>query len=234
MGTSEHNSPGDHPRSTTVPGGASSGPGPGTQDLRERERVSGLDSPPGAESDLIGGVRDGDPEAMAILYGRYRVSGLIFTRALLSNAQEAEDVLHEAFAKAFGAIRNGSGPTTVFAPYLNTSIRSVALTFWKKAGRERPAPQEDLDTMVDEPGLENALYLAEHGHIAAAMRTLPQRWRTVLWHAEVLGQKPREIAPVLGIESNAVSALLIRARAGLRAAYAEIGGTDPWSGSESN
>lgn len=216
----------------TVPGD-SSGPGPGISDLQEPERVSGPESLLGAESDLIGGVRDGDPEAMAILYGRYRVSGLIFTQALMSTAQEAEDVLHEAFVKAFGAIRNGSGPTTVFGPYLNTSIRSVAFTSWKKAGRERPAPEEDLDTAAEDPGLENAVYVAEHGHIAAAMRTLPQRWRTVLWHAEVLGKKPRDIAPVLGIEPNAVSALLIRARAGLRAAYAEIGGTDPWSGSES-
>lgn len=217
----------------TVPGVGPIEPGPDIPDLQERERVAGQDLLE-AESDLIGGVRDGDPEAMAILYGRYRVRGLIFTRALMAGAQEAEDVLHEAFMKAFGAIRNGSGPTTMFGPYLNTSIRSVALTSWKKAGRERPAPHEDLDMTVDEPGLENALYMAEHGHIAAAMRTLPQRWRTVIWHAEVLGMKPREIAPVMGIEPNAVSALLIRARAGLRAAYAEIGGTDPWSGNESN
>jgi DNA-directed RNA polymerase specialized sigma24 family protein len=40
-----------------------------------------------------------------------------------------------------------------------------------------------------------------------------------LWHAEIMGQKPREIAPVLGIEPNPVWALLIRARAGLHAAY---------------
>lgn len=233
MVTPGHDSTEDGPRPVTVPGGPS-GPGPGIPGLQERERVSGPEGLLGAESDLIGGVRNGDPEAMAILYGRYRVSGLTFTRALISSAQEAEDLLHEAFVKAFGAIRNGSGPTTVFAPYLNTSIRSVALTSWKKAGRERPTPHEDLDTTVEDPGLENAVFIAEHGHIAAAMRTLPQRWRTVLWHAEVLGKKPRDIAPVLGIEPNAVSALLIRARAGLRAAYAKIGGTDPWSGCESN
>jgi DNA-directed RNA polymerase specialized sigma24 family protein len=56
--------------------------------------------------------------------------------------------------------------------------------------------------------------------IAAAMRTLPARWRTVLWHGDVMGLPPREIAPILEIEANAVSSLLFRARAGLRAAYA--------------
>lgn len=32
-------------------------------------------------------------------------------------------------------------------------------------------------------------------------------------HAEVLGRTPREVAPVLGMEANAVPVLLIRARA---------------------
>jgi DNA-directed RNA polymerase specialized sigma24 family protein len=86
--------------------------------------------------------------------------------------------------------------------------------------RERPTELEDLDREpAEDPGLEAVLSVFEHEKITAAMRSLPERWRTVLWHAEILGQKPRDIAPVLGIEPNAVSALLIRARAGLRAAY---------------
>lgn len=81
--------------------------------------------------------------------------------------------------------------------------------------------------------IRNGYALFEHEDVAAAMRTLPARWRTVLWYAEVMGGPPRKIAPILGIEPNAVSALLIRSRAGLRAAYerqsppaAEAGGTN--------
>jgi DNA-directed RNA polymerase specialized sigma24 family protein len=62
-----------------------------------------------------------------------------------------------------------------------------------------------------------ALY--EHEKVVAAMGSLPERWRTVLWYAEVLGERPRDIAPVMGMSANTVSALLIRARAGLCAAY---------------
>lgn len=174
----------------------------------------------GPESDLIDGVRAGDAESMAVLYERYREPGLRFIRALMSGAQESEDVLHDGFAKAVGAIRNGYGPTDVFGPYLNAAIRSVAMTFWTKRGREQPSPDEDLDPgPVDDQGLETVLSVFEHEHVAAAMRSLPERWRNVLWYAEVMGAKPRDIAPILGIEPNAVSALLIRARAGLRAAY---------------
>ena len=41
----------------------------------------------------------------------------------------------------------------------------------------------------------------------------------VLWHVEVEGQRPAEVAPLLGVKANAVSALAYRAREGLRAAY---------------
>lgn len=174
----------------------------------------------GLESDLISGVRAGDPAAMAGLYERHRGQGLQFARALLSGPQDAEDVLHEAFAKAVSAIKNGYGPTGAFGPYFSRCIRSVANSLWKKQSRERPAADEVLDPgSAEDPGLESALSLFEYEDVAVAMQTLPARWRTVLWHAEVMGEPPRNIAPILGIEPNAVSALLIRARAGLRAAY---------------
>ena len=190
----------------------------------------------GDEADLIAGVRAGDAESMAVLYEKYREPGLRFIRGLMSGAaQESEDVLHDAFAKAVGAIRNGYGPTEVFGPYLSTAIRSVAMTFWNKRGREQPAPDEDLDPgPVDDHRLETVLTVFEQEHVAAAMRSLPERWRTVLWYAEVMGEKPRNIAPILGLEPNAVSALLIRAKAGLRTAYEQQSGSELSSLSEAN
>jgi RNA polymerase sigma factor (sigma-70 family) len=173
-----------------------------------------------AEADLISGVRAGDQAAMAALYERHRGRGLKFARSLTSQLQDAEDILHEAFANAVRAIRNGFGPSDTFAPYLNTCVRSVANTAWKKQSRESAAPFDELAPIaVEDPALETVLNVFEHEHVAAAMRTLPERWRTVLWHAKVMGEPPRSIAPLLGIEANAVSALLIRARAGLRAAF---------------
>src|SRR5690606_3577112 len=41
----------------------------------------------------------------------------------------------------------------------------------------------------------------------------------VLWHTEVEDMRPRDIAPLLGLTPNAVSALAVRAREGLREAY---------------
>ena len=177
---------------------------------------------PATEAELIGGVRKGDPASMAALYERHRAPALKFARSLMARTEDTEDILHEAFANAVRAIRNGFGPSDTFAPYLNTCVRSVATNAWSRQARERTSPFEDLDSVaaaVEDPALETVLSVFEHEHVAAAMRTLPERWRTVLWHAEVMGEPPRNIAPLLGIEANAVSSLLIRARAGLRAAY---------------
>lgn len=174
----------------------------------------------GEETHLINGVRARDAAAMAVLYERHRRQALAFARSLVSHPEDAEDVLAEAFAKAVSAIRNGAGPRENFAPYLTTCVRSAANTLWKKRSKELLVPTEELHPFgADDPELETVLHVVEHEHLAAAMRTLPERWRTVLWHAEVVGARPRDIAPLLGIEANAVSALLIRARKGLRAAY---------------
>jgi RNA polymerase sigma factor (sigma-70 family) len=169
---------------------------------------------------LIDGVRAGEPAAMGMLYERHRDRGLRFARTLISGPQDVEDVLHEAFTKAVSAIRSGYGPASSFGPYLSTCIRSAASSLRKKQAREKPAPAMDVDPgSAEDPALETALSIFDHEDLVSAMRALPARWRTVLWHAEVMGQPPRNIAPILGIEPNAVSALLIGARAGLRAAY---------------
>ena len=185
-----------------------------------KPQLSALSGSRGGDSELIDGVRAGDPSAMALLYDGHRDQALKFALSLMPQLQDAEDVLHEAFAKTFSAIRNGYGPDQKFGAYLSTCVRSVANSVRKKQASEKPITFEELDLgSVEDPALETVLSVFEHDGVVAALRTLPERWRTVLWHAEVMGDPPRDIAPLMGIEPNAVSALLIRARKGLRAAF---------------
>ncbi len=60
----------------------------------------------------------------------------------------------------------------------------------------------------------------EHDDVDRAFQALPARWRRVLWQLEVEGRRPRDLADELGMTPNAVAALGMRARAGLRKAYA--------------
>jgi RNA polymerase sigma factor (sigma-70 family) len=55
--------------------------------------------------------------------------------------------------------------------------------------------------------------------ISEAFDQLPERWRQVLVAVEIEGRRPAQLAPELGLSPNAVSALVARARRGLRVAY---------------
>ena len=66
------------------------------------------------------------------------------------------------------------------------------------------------DPAVD--GLESRL-------ATRAFTRLPERWQTVLWRTAVEQESPADVAPLLGLTPNGVSALAYRAREGLRQAY---------------
>jgi hypothetical protein len=72
------------------------------------------------------------------------------------------------------------------------------------------------------PFIDPAVAGLERTMIARAFLSLPKRWQAVLWHTEIEGAKPAEIAAVLGLTANGVAALAYRAREGLRQAYLQI------------
>jgi len=79
----------------------------------------------------------------------------------------------------------------------------------------RVQPTEDLEPF--DPGVpfrDTAVEGFENAAAAKAFASLPERWQAVLWHAEVEGQKPAEVAVLLGMSANSVSALAYRAREG--------------------
>ncbi|WP_409201810.1 zf-HC2 domain-containing protein [Microbacterium testaceum] len=84
----------------------------------------------------------------------------------------------------------------------------------------RRPPEYPLDAtfdQADERAGDFASLLADDQSLAAhSFRSLPARWQEVLWYSEVEQMKPAEIAPLLGMRPNAVAALAVRAREGLR------------------
>jgi len=140
----------------------------------------------------------------------------------------ADDVVAEAFARVLAAIRAGGGPDHAFRPYLLAAVRNLA-NDWI-AARRRVTVIGDLDEEADDRSAlltsgfsgdaeTEAEARAEARLIIRAFSRLPERWRTVLWQLEVEGKAPAEVAPVLGLSGNGVSALAMRAREGLRQAY---------------
>jgi hypothetical protein len=91
----------------------------------------------------------------------------------------------------------------------------------------RARPAEDVTAVapvesVSVPFTDTALEGLERSLAARAFDRLPERWQMVLWHTEIEGETPAEVAPLLGVSPNGVSALAYRAREGLKQAYLQV------------
>lgn len=171
-----------------------------------------------SEAGLLKSGSDGSLGAITRLYTEHWAAGVAFARSLTRDLHDAEEITSLAFMKVFSAVQNGKGPSGPLRPYLYRTIRTCIADLWRRRSHEYTTDQLP-DRGSDDPAIELIENARDRELASKAMASLPRRWQQVIWHAEVAGLKPREVAPVLSLEPNAVSALLRRARRGLREAY---------------
>ncbi|MBT2549173.1 RNA polymerase sigma factor [Arthrobacter sp. ISL-65] len=155
---------------------------------------------------------------MTMLHLQHWDAGVAFAYSLTRDHNDAEDLAAHAFLKVLSAIRSGKGPTGPFRPYFYRAIRTSTADHWRRRSYEY-AVEHVPEASAEDGGYAYVDGMGEREMAARAFSSLPQRWQQVLWHADVVGLRPRQLAPILEIEANAVSALLRRARRGLREAY---------------
>jgi RNA polymerase sigma factor (sigma-70 family) len=173
-----------------------------------------------SDAELISSVRGGDVSAYGDLFARHRDAATRLARQLVPGP-DADDLVSEAFAKVLNVLLAGGGPDVAFRAYLLTAVRRLHID--KVRGTARTTPTDDLTPYEKvEPGTDAVIAGFEGGAAAKAFASLPERWQLVLWHLEVEGQKPADVAPLLGMTPNSVSALAYRAREGLRQAYLQM------------
>ncbi len=170
-----------------------------------------------SDAELISAVRGGDLESYGVLFERHVDSARRLARQLVS-AADAEDLVSEAFVKVLTVLQRGGGPDVAFRAYLLTAVRRLRVD--KLRANAKLHTTDDMEAF--DPGVpfqDTAVEGFENAAAAKAFASLPERWQLVLWHTEVEGNKPAEIAPLLGMSANSVSALAYRAREGLRQAF---------------
>ncbi|MFL6122035.1 RNA polymerase sigma factor [Actinophytocola sp.] len=170
-----------------------------------------------SDADLIAEVRAGDSEAYGVLYERHLHAAKRAASCLAHTPAEREDLVADAFVRVLRVLRDGAGPTEEFRAYLLVTMRNAAISTSRGAS---VAPYADVpEAYLPRPGGDPVMNRWEAMTAATAFASLPERWRTVLWHTEVEEETPAEIAPLLGMRPNGVAALAYRAREGLRQAY---------------
>lgn len=177
-----------------------------------------------SDAELISSVRGGDVSAYGDLFARHRDAATRLARQLVPGP-DADDLVSEAFAKVLNVLLSGAGPDVAFRAYLLTAVRRLHID--KIRATSRATPTDDLTPFESaEPATDTVIAGFEGGAAAKAFASLPERWQLVLWHLEVEGQKPADVAPLLGMSPNSVSALAYRAREGLRQAYLQMHTSD--------
>ena len=180
-----------------------------------------------SDAELISRVRSGDADAYAELFTRHVDAARRLARQL-ARGPDVDDLVSDAVTKVMAVLQRGGGPDVSFRAYLLTAVRRVHVD--RVRAQSRLTPTDDLGEF--DPGVpfhDTAVASFENGAVARAFATLPERWQMVLWHLEVEGQKPADVARLLGMSANSVSALAYRAREGLRQAFlaAHLADTPP-------
>ena len=197
----------------------------GSPPLLGTQGADAANEPPRLPSDaeLIDAVRRGTIKAYGRLYARHVHAAHNLARQLARSPIEADDLVSEAFAKVLTVLCAGGGPDSSFRSYLLTALRHTA---YDKARRDRKLElSDDVEAVsgvakaTSQPFHDTAVARLDQSLAARAFASLPEHWQTVLWHTEIEGQTPAQIAPLLGLTPNGVSAMAYRAREALRKAY---------------
>jgi RNA polymerase sigma factor (sigma-70 family) len=163
---------------------------------------------------LVERVRRGDNGAFEELYRRHSRVAVSVARKIVGSPQDAEDAVSEAFTNVLSALRRQVGPREKFRPYLLVCVRNSCL---QRIRRSQQACKRERSFADDEP-LEDER-IVESAVAAAAFESMPARWQSALWMAEVQHLDPVTIAERLDVNVAAAGALVYRARQGFTEAY---------------
>jgi len=166
------------------------------------------------DEELCEQVRLGSVEVFSELWLRHQAEALGYARKL--NPRIAEDAVSEVMTVVLEALRAGKGPDRSFRSYILLSVRNTIFRGNSNI-TEDPLPDEQLLAAEEAtPALE---LHEEIRTVHEAIEQLPERWREVLTLSDIQRKSLAEVGAVMGLESNAVSALLRRARSGLRRSW---------------
>jgi RNA polymerase sigma-70 factor (ECF subfamily) len=139
-------------------------------------------------------------------------------RWLAGNDSDAQDVVQEAYLRAFKFLNGFRGGDS--RSWLLRIVRNAFYDWLKRNRREETATSfdEELHSAGDETGMPDTLLLekADHELVRAAIGDLPREFREILVLRELEGFSYKEIADIAEVPLGTVMSRLARAREHLR------------------
>jgi RNA polymerase sigma-70 factor (ECF subfamily) len=189
---------------------------------------------PTEDAALIADLKAGSEDAFGILIAQYHQPLYSLIARSLNDPADAADITQEVFIKVFRSIRGFHGEAS-----LRTWLYRIALheasnqrRWWSRHKKQEITIDSPTESDDDEStGLCLSATLADHGdspfdhasqgevreRVEAALRQLPDAFRTVVILREIEGFAYEEISEILNVNLGTVKSRLTRGRSALRA-----------------
>jgi RNA polymerase sigma-70 factor (ECF subfamily) len=185
-----------------------------------------VEAPVDDELELVARARKGDTASFSTLVRRYE--GKIFRLAMniTQNREDAEDVLQEAFLKAYEHLDQFQGNSRFYTWVVRIAVNQALMKLRKRRSDRAVSLDEQIDTGEDtvvreiaawDPDPEQRFSQEELNRIlTGAIEELAPIYRTVFTLRDVDGLSTEETAEALDLTVPAVKSRLLRARLQLR------------------
>ena len=168
---------------------------------------------------------DGDEDGLRVLLERHRVHLMLFLMGYVHNREDAEELMLDAFAVAASGTARFSGRSS-FKTWLYGIGRNLASRHLRRKRLRWIALAHMADQGETEIPEDLIVRSEQKGQLYAALRTLPEDYRNVLYLQEIEGMTVDEIAGVTGKSKKQIYNLSFRGKGALKETLQRMGYTD--------
>ncbi len=169
------------------------------------------------EEIFIKKAKDGEVEAFGLLYEHYMPKIYRFVLLKVSHREEAEDLTHQVFLKAWESIEQYDFQGYPFGSWLYQIARNAVIDYYRKSHPQSSLEETDVDLVADTPSLEKGL--DEKTNIESLVKIigkLKDIERDVVIMRFIEDMTVREVAKIIGKSEGATKVIQHRAIKNLR------------------
>lgn len=163
-----------------------------------------------------------DVDYFACIYDRYEQKLIRYILRISSfSFEEAEDVLQEAFVKAWKNLNEFDGDLK-FSSWIYRIVRNTTITEWKKSQSKGKSQRQELDEDLFQ-NLPSSLDIEEEldqkfnkENIRKILQLMPRKYREVLILKFLEEKDYKEISDILKKPSGTIATLINRAKKSFR------------------
>ena len=185
-----------------------------------------LEGPVSDELTLVQAAKRGDDSAFEELVRRYDRNVFRIAQHITQNREDAEDVVQEAFLKAYGNLAKFQEQSKFYTWLVRIAVNEALMKLRRRKPERTVSLDEEVKTEEDSlprevadwsPNPEQQYNQAELREILTrTIQGLPASFRTVFVLRDVDGLSTEETAEALDLRIPAVKSRLLRARLQLR------------------